>query len=119
MSSHDRTVTSSGAAFRLQGGRSRQPPLLATLAERRTGRMTGPQTQSYWHKPVHSRASRHHLGILVARKPCTHLWEQPCVPSRSRSSRKLHHASIDEKNDLPPPAKQNPARANERNKTRR
>ena len=89
MSSHDRTVTSSGAAFRLQGGRSRQPPLLATLAERRTGRMTGPQTQSYWHKPVHSRASRHHLGILVARKPCTHLWEQPCDFSWSRSSRKL------------------------------
>ena len=33
------------------------------------------RAQSYWHKPVHSRASRHHLGILVARKPCTHLWE--------------------------------------------
>ena len=89
MSSHDRTVTSSGAAFRLQGGRSRQPPLLATLAERRTGRMTGPQTQSYWHKPVRSRASRHHLGVLVACKPCTHLWEQPCDFSRSRNSRKL------------------------------
>ena len=54
-------------------------------AERRTGRMTGPQTQSYWHKPVRSRASRHHLGILVARKPCTHLWEQCATCSMSRS----------------------------------
>ena len=90
MSSHDRTVTSSGAAFRLQGGRSRQPPLLVTLAERRTGRMTGCEPSPIGTSPsTVGLPVTMHLGIMVARKPCTHLWEQPCVPSRSRSSRKL------------------------------
>ena len=36
----------------------------------------------------------HHLGILVARKPCTHLWEQPCDFSWSRSSRKLLYLNL-------------------------